>query len=155
MANGAYINDPSTWGPDALAIDPWYGDVVDTETINDSYWFRRTPTTVLVDGTQNHDRNAPRFEAAESEIDLEAAVEDCFVATAAMGTPLAAELEPLRAYRDRVLRRRDAGRAFVAWYARWGPILAAWLNDHAQWKPAVRATIVRPAARAARAALRS
>jgi hypothetical protein len=61
----------------------------------------------------------------------------CFVATAAWGTPWAAELGTLRSFRDRVLLESAGGRVFVAGYYRWGPKLADGIRD----KPAVRAVV--------------
>jgi hypothetical protein len=52
-------------------------------------------------------------------------VEGCFVATAAFGSPLAAEVSALRAARDRVLAHSVPGRAFVMVYYRVSPALAA------------------------------
>lgn len=57
----------------------------------------------------------------------------CFVATAAFGAG-APELDVLRRFRDRVLARSAAGRAFIAWYYRQGPGLAAALRR----RPALR-----------------
>jgi pimeloyl-ACP methyl ester carboxylesterase len=52
----------------------------------------------------------------------------CFIATAAFGSPLAAEVQHLRDFRDRVLLRMTAGRAFVKWYYSWSPRGAEWLR---------------------------
>jgi hypothetical protein len=61
--------------------------------------------------------------------------EFCFIATAAYGTPMAAELTVLRTFRDEVLLTSTAGRWFVNTYYRWGRFAAAWIAD----KPTVRA----------------
>jgi hypothetical protein len=53
----------------------------------------------------------------------------CFVATVAFG-PKAPELDVLRAFRDQRLRQTPAGRAFIRWYYREGPALAAWVARH-------------------------
>jgi hypothetical protein len=72
---------------------------------------------------------------------------DCFIATAAYGTALAPELDTLRAYRDQVLRRRAAGRAFVAAYYRLAPRPAAALARHDRLRAGVRVALVAPAVR--------
>lgn len=48
----------------------------------------------------------------------------CFVATVAFGEDTD-ELSVLRAFRDRVLRHRVSGRAFIDWYYRVGPSMAS------------------------------
>lgn len=65
----------------------------------------------------------------------------CFVATAAYGSPLAAEVETLRWFRDAVLRRRAAGRAFISVYEMIGPPLAHWLQDRETCRAMVRAVL--------------
>jgi len=62
---------------------------------------------------------------------------DCFVATAAYGTPLAPQLDLLRAYRDDVLQRTPLGRAAIATYYRTSPPLARWIAR----KPLMRAMV--------------
>jgi hypothetical protein len=58
----------------------------------------------------------------------------CFVATVAFGEG-APELDALRGFRDRVLTRSGAGRAFIEWYYREGPALAR----EVQARPRLRA----------------
>ena len=62
----------------------------------------------------------------------------CFVATAVYG-PGAPELDVLRAFRDRVLARSGAGRAFVRAYYRRSPALAEALASRPRARALVRA----------------
>ena len=61
----------------------------------------------------------------------------CFIATAAYGTPLEAELGTLRSFRDEMLMGSEAGRAFVRGYYEHGRFLAALIAD----KPVLRAIV--------------
>ena len=61
----------------------------------------------------------------------------CFIATAAYGSPMGAELNVLRTFRDQVLWPTALGRSFVRGYYDWGRVAARWIAD----KPAVRAVV--------------
>ena len=65
----------------------------------------------------------------------------CFISTAAFGSPLAAQVEILRQFRDRYLLTNDFGRKFVAWYYLNGPIAANYIKDKPLAKAAVRVTL--------------
>jgi hypothetical protein len=58
-------------------------------------------------------------------------VSPCFVASAAYGTPLAAEIGVLRMLRDRQLANHALGRALIDLYYSVGPKLAAPVREHA------------------------
>ncbi len=62
---------------------------------------------------------------------------NCFVATAAYGSPLNHHLTSLRWFRDQYLLRSSLGRTFVQTYYEYGPRAAAWIAD----KPWVRALV--------------
>ncbi|AXA91354.1 CFI-box-CTERM domain-containing protein [Massilia sp. YMA4] len=59
----------------------------------------------------------------------------CFIASEVFGTN-ASETRLLRAFRDRVLRRYAAGRAFVRLYYRHSPVIACSLHSHPMWRAA-------------------
>ena len=66
------------------------------------------------------------------------ASERCFIATAAYGSGLAPEVVTLRAFRDRYLLTNGPGQAFVDWYYRVSPNIAAFIAQHESLKTAVR-----------------
>ncbi|HKU41998.1 MAG TPA: CFI-box-CTERM domain-containing protein, partial [Polyangiales bacterium] len=70
-----------------------------------------------------------------------ATVTPCFVATAAYGSPLAAEIGALRRFRDRQLSTHWLGRQLVAAYNVVGPILADRIREHDSVRAAVRSLL--------------
>ena len=70
-----------------------------------------------------------------------ATVTPCFVATAAYGTPLAAEISGLRRLRDRHLMNHAPGRALVRAYYAFGPALARVIEAHPSLRVLARATL--------------
>ncbi len=65
----------------------------------------------------------------------------CFIATAAYGSSLETEVVLLRTFRDQHLLTNRAGRAFVQWYYRVSPPLAARIQESAFLKGLVRTTL--------------
>lgn len=82
-------------------------------------------------------------EALESE--LREQQTGCFLATAAMGTTAAPELDALRGFRDEILKQRFIGRLFVRFYYRVSPPIAAWIARSERRRRVVRRCIIRPA----------
>ncbi|HET8934929.1 MAG TPA: CFI-box-CTERM domain-containing protein [Polyangiales bacterium] len=70
-----------------------------------------------------------------------ATVTPCFVATAAYGTPLAAEIVALRRFRDRHLVNNALGRSFVDAYYSVGPKLANVIREDDDLRAASRALL--------------
>jgi hypothetical protein len=71
----------------------------------------------------------------------------CFIATAAYGTPTAADLDVLREFRDEVLLESSIGRVAVWLYYRLSPPIAAWIARRERRRRLVRTWLVEPAVR--------
>ena len=67
----------------------------------------------------------------------------CFIATAAYGSPLEPHVTVLREFRDRYLQRTALGRAFIRFYYRHSPPMAAVIAEHAWLRSLVR-TLLTP-----------
>jgi len=71
--------------------------------------------------------------------------EQCLIATASFGSPLADEVQMLREIRDNQLRNTQAGTSFMtgfnAFYYTFSPTIAEWENQNPLFKDVVRATI--------------
>jgi hypothetical protein len=68
----------------------------------------------------------------------------CFIATAAYGTPTAAEIDVLREFRDDVLHRNALGRAIVRTYYWGSPPIANWIRRSPRRRRLVRSCLVDP-----------
>ena len=68
----------------------------------------------------------------------------CFIATAAYGSQTAAELDTLRAFRDRVLVKSGPGRWAVETYYRLSPPLAEYIAGHEAVRNIVREQLLDP-----------
>ena len=64
--------------------------------------------------------------------------DDCFIATAAFGTPTADALVTLRTFRDNTLMKSSLGEKFVELYYGTSPPLARLISEHPWLKQAVR-----------------
>jgi hypothetical protein len=83
---------------------------------------------------------------------------NCFVASAAYGSPLAPEVQLLRRFRDDILRKTPTGRAFFEHfyehYNRISPMIVAAMERDAEVMEVMRAAIVAPLVRYLHLALR-
>jgi len=72
-------------------------------------------------------------------------IPQCFIATAAYGSPTAEELDTLRAFRDKVLLQSEAGTAIVKFYYQVSPPAAAYIASHEEVRTVVRELLLDPA----------
>ena len=94
---------------------------------------RLLPETTYVIGIRAHDNchNESTLTIAQftTEARLPGEVDACFIATAAYGSPLAAEVERLRGLRDRVLRKTVLGELAVEAYYTFSPAVAGVVGE--------------------------
>jgi len=84
--------------------------------------------------------NVTPGEVPETSIHIKSS-DNCFIATAAYGTPLASEVRHLRAFRDRYLMSSRPGHAFVAAYYRVSPPVARFIRESETLRAIVRSTL--------------
>jgi len=72
-----------------------------------------------------------------------ATVSPCFIATAAYGTPLAAEIGVLRQFRDRHLANNTFGRWLISAYYKLGPYAARTIERHESLRALTRALLTK------------
>jgi hypothetical protein len=150
-------NKPSTWGDDAIVIDPWLGENLSKEEVETNKWFMNNdPEAKIIDYTHYSDKDADTWDSINSRYNRANNIEpenkdnfndediDCFIATAVYGTPLASEIQILRTYRDTKLRKKLSGRFFIAFYERFAPISAYYIKNNEKEKKWVRKQIVEP-----------
>ena len=70
------------------------------------------------------------------------AIFQCFIATAAYGTPMAEEIGILRRFRDEYLLTNLVGATLVEFYYRVSPPIAEFITEHPSLKPIVRAGLL-------------
>jgi hypothetical protein len=117
--------------PEGGAVDAAIGDLA----ASTHYW-------IGVRATDESNRSGP-ITVAEIETPERtfATVTPCVIATAAYGTPLAAEISVLRRFRDRHLMANAPGRALVETYYRLGPFAAEVVARHSALRFLVRSVL--------------
>jgi hypothetical protein len=80
----------------------------------------------------------------KEHLEATAAWFDCFIATAAYGTPAAEEIDILRQFRDEFLLDNPPGRAFVDFYYQFSPPIADFISEHEALRTVVREGFVDP-----------
>ena len=69
---------------------------------------------------------------------------ECFIATAAYGTPIASEIDTLRAFRDKVLVKNSLGSQLVVLYYDVSPPMADFISEHDVLRTLVKELLVEP-----------
>lgn len=106
-------------------------------------WFgRSTKRHPLVGKYTGDEQWKPAVTASAKAKDSE-----CFIATAAYGTPLADDIDVLREFRDGALRGNPAGRSFIAGYYQIGPVVADFIDDRPLLRAYVREFYIKPVVR--------
>lgn len=85
-----------------------------------------------------------RWKQLDHEDEVKRKEDSCFIATAAYGTPQAAEIDQLRDFRDEFLLQTRSGQWFVSLYYSYSPPVADWVSQKESRKRATRAIIIRP-----------
>ena len=75
---------------------------------------------------------------------VEVGAPQCFIATAAYGTPTAEEIDVLRDFRDEVLLQHPAGRKLISLYYEWSPPLADFISKHELCRTVIREVLLDP-----------
>jgi Cysteine-rich secretory protein family len=122
---------------------------VDGETVLQPYQDGEPVGEPQVPEDPEEDPDDPNEEDPEDDVET-ASAGGCFVATAAYGGRSHPDVRALRRFRDEVLVRHAAGRAFIRVYRVVGPTLARLVSDEGVSGRAARALIA-PLARLARA----
>lgn len=76
--------------------------------------------------------------------DASASKKNCFIATAAYGSPMAPEVEQLRRFRDAVLLTHPLGDRFVQWYYKTSPRWARWIEPRPRVRKLFRILFLAP-----------
>ena len=112
-------------------VTPVDADSATLTILSDEYLqdkLRRVPREVVL--TINFDVGSDTFTIKT--------IKECFIATAAYGTPMAQEIQTLREFRDKYLLTNPVGHALVDCYYKVSPPLAEFVTEHPSLKPVVR-----------------
>jgi len=110
------------------------GDTVTVQQISSGTYSTTTDATLTIGGISDTFSVTTKDKPARKE---DGGGGGCFIATVAFDSPMAGQVKILRQFRDRYLLTNAAGKKFVDWYYRNGPVAAHWIAD----KPVAKATV--------------
>ena len=122
-----------------------------TTSADGSYTIENVPAgsgyslTAAKDGYQSNSKTNVSVTAGAATTDADitiTAVDQCFIATAAFGSKLQSAVVLLRQFRDRILMPHVWGRAFVDFYYRHSPPIAAYIAGSEPLKALVRVLLL-------------
>jgi hypothetical protein len=143
---------------DKLSLS-WYldGELMDDYTDSASWKWKKPPAGGHVmrlevdDGKGGEDAYSKKIKIIGEDTDdsggfpkIEITMPQCFIATAAYGSPAAEELNTLRAFRDDVLLQSEPGAALVELYYEVSPPAAAYIASHEEVRTIVREIFLDP-----------
>jgi uncharacterized repeat protein (TIGR01451 family) len=133
-----WVISPAPMAPFSLAAGATTEVLVATVSISGVYNFDIRVNGAEPDPNDSNNHIASRYFLNEGSVGRA-----CFVATVAYGSYLEPEVLLLRNFRDRFLLTNAPGRAFVAWYYRVSPPIAAYIAER-EWARGLTRALLSP-----------
>jgi lysophospholipase L1-like esterase len=140
------INEDIVWRADAYSGEgeigfAWFGDATGTSTTSTVRYSQsgKKEAGVIINSQQNI--LELRCQAIIASTTPRNTATGCFIATAAYGTDMEADVVALRDFRDEELMTNTAGKMFVQTYYKVSPPIADFIRDHDTLRAGVRGVL--------------